>query len=95
MSLVSTVKFKYTPNVKTTVTFKESSQVKTTASIQKVYNAKGGQYSGDYDVVPRVTEQTLPTKNKILIEDVIIKSIPYFDVSNTSGGSTVYIGEEV
>ena len=55
----------------------------------------GGEYEGDYIVTPKVESQTMPTKNKLLTEDVTIKSIPFFNVSNTSGGSTVFIGNEV
>ena len=53
------------------------------------------QYEGEYDVTPKVSEQTLPTAMKMLTEDVTIKSIPFFNVGNTSGGSTVYIANEV
>ena len=53
------------------------------------------EYQGVYDVTPKVVEQRMETKNKVLRDDVIIKSIPFFNVSNTSGGSTVYIGNEV
>ena len=52
-------------------------------------------YEGDYEVTPKVIEQTLPTTEKLLSEDVTIKKIPYFEVSNTSGGNTVFIGNEV
>lgn len=52
-------------------------------------------YEGTYDVTPKVEEQTLPTAEKFLEKDVTIKKIPYFEVSNTSGGDTVYIGNEV
>lgn len=52
-------------------------------------------YEGEYKVTPKVSEQTLPTAKKLLSEDVTIKEIPYFEVSNTSGGNTVYIGNEV
>lgn len=52
-------------------------------------------YEGDYEVTPKVIEQTLPTAEKLLSEDVTIKEIPYFEVSNTSGGNTVFIGNEV
>ena len=53
----------------------------------------GGElYEGDYAVTPKIDEQTIPTKDKFLVKDVTINPIPYFDVSNTSGGSTVYIG---
>lgn len=52
-------------------------------------------YEGDYVVTPKVSEQTLPTADKLLSEDVTIKEIPYFEVSNESGGNTVFIGNEV
>lgn len=53
------------------------------------------EYEGAYDVTPKVEEQVLPTAKKFLSKDVTIKEIPYFEVSNTSGGDTVYIGNEV
>ena len=53
------------------------------------------EYEGMYDVTPRVVEQRMETKDKIMKDDVTIKSIPFFNVSNTSGGCTVYIGNEV
>lgn len=52
-------------------------------------------YEGDYEVVPKVTAQTMPTKDKVLSKDITVKSIPFFNVSNTSGGETIYIGEEI
>lgn len=52
-------------------------------------------YEGDYEVTPKVSKQNLPTAKKFLSEDLTIKEIPYFEVSNTSGGNTVYIGNEV
>lgn len=52
-------------------------------------------YEGKYEVVPAVTAQQLETKQKFLTEDIKIREIPFFNVSNTSGGSTVYIGKEV
>ena len=55
----------------------------------------GGLYEGEYIVTPRTVEQTMPTKEKVMLEDVTIKAIPFYDVSNTSGGSTVYIANEV
>ena len=52
-------------------------------------------YKGEYEVTPKVTEQTLPTAQKVLEKDVCVKKIPYFEVSNNSGGNTVFIGSEV
>lgn len=51
------------------------------------------QYEGTYEVTPKVTEQTLPTAQKFLARDVTIEKIPYFEVSNNSGGTTASIGE--
>lgn len=64
--------------------------------VQTITKYIGGEkYAGDYVVTPKVTEQTMPTKDKVLLDDMKIKSIPFFNVGNTSGGSTVYIGNEV
>ena len=52
-------------------------------------------YEGDYTVVPKTQEQSLATSKKYLTEDITIKKIPYYDVSNTSGGTTVFIGKEL
>ena len=48
-------------------------------------------YDGSYDIIPRVDEQTLETKNKVLRDDVLVESIPYYQTSNPYG-NTVYIG---
>lgn len=51
-------------------------------------------YTGEYDVTPLVDkETTLPTANKIMTKDVVVKQVPYFETSNDSGGITVYIGK--
>lgn len=52
-------------------------------------------YTGAYEVTPKVEAQTVPTAQKFMTEDMKIKAIPFYDVSNTSGGSTVYIGKEI
>jgi len=51
-------------------------------------------YLGDYEVDPRKVEQTLPTKNKSMREDVVIHPIFYQETSNLSGGLTAVIGLE-
>ncbi len=80
------------------VEFVEMSQVIDAdfGDVQTVTKYVGGEpYTGDYTVTPKVNEQTLPTKDKVLTDNVFIKSIPFFDVGNSSGGSTVYIAKEV
>lgn len=52
-------------------------------------------YKGDYTVTPKVEKQELATRQKFLTENVKIKEIPFFEVGNSEGGDTVYIGSEV
>lgn len=49
-------------------------------------------YDGDYIVVPQVTEQVLPTREKIMVNDLTVKEIPTYEVSNEAGGNTFIIG---
>ena len=60
-------------------------------------NVNGGteRYTGEYEVTPLVTSQVLETKQKLMTDDLKIKEIPFFNVSNTSGGTTVYIGGDI
>ena len=53
------------------------------------------QYAGDYTVTPNVSGKTLSTKQKFLVEDITIRPIPYYEVSNTAGGDTVFIAKEL
>ena len=52
-------------------------------------------YEGSYSVIPRETQQILLTRKKYMKDNLTIQKIPYYDVSNSSGGSTVYIAEEL
>lgn len=52
-------------------------------------------YEGSYDVTPKTVEQTMQTADKYMLENVTVRKIPYYESSNSSGGSTVYIGTEV
>ena len=49
-------------------------------------------YQGDYDVTPRVFEQTLYTDGLFMADDVDVDGIPVQEVSNPSGGQTAVIG---
>lgn len=61
--------------------------------VQVVTEFVGGEpYNGDYVVTPKVAEQTLETKAKVMADDVQIKAIPFFETANNAGGDTVYIG---
>lgn len=50
-------------------------------------------YTGQYEItaLPEV-EQILRTEKKILLADIVVKPIPYYEVSNDAGGITVSIG---
>ena len=84
--------------VKMAVSFQDADQ-KIKVKFGEIHEATkliGGElYEGEYSVTPQTTEQTLETAQKVLTDDVTIRSIPFFDVSNTSGGITVFIGKEV
>lgn len=48
-------------------------------------------YDGEYEVIPTVESQSLPTAKKTMKEDLTVCAIPVFNVSNDTGGSTFYI----
>lgn len=52
-------------------------------------------YEGSYYVTPKTTEQVMPTADRYMVNDMTVRKIPYYEASNSSGGSTVYIGTEV
>lgn len=52
------------------------------------------EYEGGYTVIPRKVEQTLPTKQKSMEEDMTVEAINYLEVTNPEGGKTVTIGFE-
>ena len=49
-------------------------------------------YEGDYNVIPRVYQQILPTKDKLMLDDVTVEVIPLSKTINLSNGFTVTIG---
>ena len=52
-------------------------------------------YAGETTVTPKVADEIiLPTRDKIVKDDITVLKIPQFEVSNTSGGYTLIIGEE-
>lgn len=55
----------------------------------------GETYQGDYTVTPTVDGIMLDTKGLIMTDDVTVKAIPYYQVTNPADGDTVYIGNEV
>lgn len=58
-------------------------------------NVVGEKYEGEYDVTPSTyNDKVLATQNLVMTKDVTIRKIPQFEVSNTSNGKTLIIGEE-
>lgn len=51
-------------------------------------------FGGNYEIMPKIESQILDTKDKLMSKDVFIKSIPYYEVSNLQGGTTIIIGGE-
>lgn len=49
-------------------------------------------YEGPYVVRPTPAGRILDTEGKRMTDDITIQPIPYYEVSNGSGGETVYIG---
>lgn len=53
-------------------------------------------YDGDITVTPQIgNSQKLNTANKFVKQDIKVKAIPEYEVSNDSGGNTFIIGKEV
>lgn len=54
------------------------------------------EYDGSYTITPLAYEdQVLETENKLCVNDIVVKRVPKWKTSNTSGGYTFYIAEEV
>ena len=49
-------------------------------------------YTGEYEVTPRIYEQTLETEGKQMSDDVTVYEIPITRTTNPHGGQTVVIG---
>ena len=52
----------------------------------------GNRYGGEYTVTPQNAEQILETQNRYLDDNIVVKEVPYHEVRNESGGTTVTIG---
>lgn len=56
-----------------------------------VVTAGAEEYTESYEITPGVERQTLPTEKKLMKQDLIVKEIPYYAVSNNFG-QTIIIG---
>ncbi len=52
-------------------------------------------YSGDYNITPKIEPQVLGTFDKLMTQDMTVKAIPYYSVSNEHNGETIIIGGNV
>ena len=52
-------------------------------------------YDGPYIVTPKIIDQTLNTRDKHMLDDVLIKEIPYYETTNVQHGLTVFIGSSL
>ena len=73
------------------LTGKINSRVKLTGSVEKS-PLMVPEYEGSYEIRPKVWEQAMLTKGKLMLEDVKIQEIPYQEVTNQTGGKTATIG---
>lgn len=74
---------------------KIQSEISISATVRYPIDVRIPTYDGNYQVVPKSTEQLLSTKDKQMTDDVTIKAIPYFETSNEEDGVTIFIGSEV
>lgn len=50
-------------------------------------------YTGEYTVIPDTFDQIiLDTEQKLMLGDVTVEPVPYYETTNPAGGFTVYIG---
>lgn len=52
----------------------------------------GEEYVGDYEVTPTNKDVVVDTDGKVLSEDIVVKAVPTYTVTNTAGGTTFIIG---
>ena len=50
------------------------------------------EYTGEYEVTPRLEEQMLETSGRLMRDDVTVHEIPVVYTSNPFNGKTVVIG---
>lgn len=76
--------------------FLNGREVLFSAIVHVVVGGPGGgtyeTYTGEYDVTPSMSKQTLETEDKFLTDNIEIDAIPCSEVTNNSGGTTITIG---
>ena len=85
------LKKEFSENVLLEVQFQESTSLDVDMG-QVIEVPTSPPYKGEYEVIPKFTEEVLKTKNKFMKDNVVVYPIEVARVSNPSGGTTVYIG---
>ena len=49
-------------------------------------------YKGSYKITPSIEQQVANTKGYLMEDDMTVRAIPYAEVTNSAGGTTVTIG---
>ena len=75
-----------------TLRFEEENAFDLTMDENIILSCSGDPYTGAYNVKPDFYGTTLETESKFMTDDVTVEPIEVARVSNTSGGTTVYIG---
>ena len=75
-----------------TLRFEDENAFDLTMEENIILSYSGDPYTGAYNVKPDFNGTILETENKIMTDDVTVEPIVVARVSNTSGGTTVYIG---
>lgn len=53
-------------------------------------------YQGQTVVIPKMDEeQTLGTAGKVVTDDITVTKVPFYEVTNETGGTTCYIAMEM
>lgn len=74
------------------VKIKEQPKVKVNILDQLVMVGDYENYTGEYEVIPKAFQsQELKTKGLVLNDNIVVKEIPYAEVSNLGGGVTITI----
>ena len=70
-------------------------RINMSVGLARILYIGGEPYEGTYDVTPKANSaQKLPTSGKLLTDDITVRKIPYYEVGNSSGGTTIYIGSD-
>jgi len=79
------------PDIEMSLSTDTSARIDFDVGVEYGQGGKLPDYKGDYEVTPKLIDQTLPTKDKSMTDDVVVKEVPVSRVTNPSQGTTVVI----